>query len=65
MAEPSSLDREITPTIDFELRAMDLGNPSTPLSTLPIRAVLGDINDNTPMFIQSSYTAEIREVYIS
>lgn len=49
-----SLDRELRPVIRFHVTATDQGNPPLSSSTV-VEVILGDINDNTPMFTQSLF----------
>ena len=63
MTNPTSLDREAREAVPIQLLATDRGAVSL-VSNLTIRVVLGDINDNTPMFSQSSYTASVPEVHM-
>ncbi|XP_066480617.1 protocadherin gamma-B5-like [Tiliqua scincoides] len=54
------LDRERTPEYNITITATDKGNP--PLSThKTISLQISDINDNSPAFEQSSYTAYVPE----
>ncbi|XP_077122358.1 protocadherin gamma-C5-like isoform X38 [Ranitomeya variabilis] len=55
-----NLDREETPQYTIELTASDLGSPplyNKTSVTLPV----SDINDNAPVFTQSTYNAFIKE----
>ncbi|XP_069619753.1 protocadherin gamma-C5-like isoform X12 [Ranitomeya imitator] len=55
-----NLDREQTPQYTIELTASDLGSP--PLySKTSITLEVSDINDNAPVFTQSTYNAFIKE----
>ncbi|XP_073505818.1 protocadherin gamma-C5-like isoform X42 [Phyllobates terribilis] len=55
-----NLDREETPQYTIELTASDLGSP--PLySKTSITLGVSDINDNAPVFTQSTYNAFIKE----
>ncbi|XP_073505797.1 protocadherin gamma-C5-like isoform X22 [Phyllobates terribilis] len=55
-----NLDREETPQYTIELTASDLGSP--PLySKSSITLGVSDINDNAPVFTQSTYNAFIKE----
>ncbi|KAM4036060.1 protocadherin gamma-C5-like isoform 15-T15 [Anomaloglossus baeobatrachus] len=54
------LDREETPQYTIELTASDLGSP--PLySKTSVTLGVSDINDNAPVFTQSTYNAFIKE----
>ncbi|XP_066572446.1 protocadherin gamma-C5-like [Amia ocellicauda] len=56
----SSLDREKYPEYNIDIVASDSGSP--PLKTHKIVTVnILDVNDNPPLFLQSSYTAYIIE----
>ncbi|GFN78043.1 protein dachsous-like [Plakobranchus ocellatus] len=54
------LDRETDATLDMTLQVTDTGFP-------PLRAshaftvIIGDVNDNVPIFSQAEYTAEVEE----
>ncbi|XP_075131413.1 protocadherin gamma-C5-like isoform X2 [Leptodactylus fuscus] len=55
-----NLDREETPQYTIELTAADLGSP--PLySKTSVTLSVSDINDNAPLFTQSTYNAFIKE----
>ncbi|CAN2391169.1 homophilic cell adhesion via plasma membrane adhesion molecules, partial [Pristimantis euphronides] len=55
-----NLDREETPQYTIELTASDLGSP--PLySKTSVTLRLSDINDNAPLFTQTTYNAFIKE----
>ncbi|XP_073505796.1 protocadherin gamma-C5-like isoform X21 [Phyllobates terribilis] len=55
-----NLDREETPQYTVELTASDLGSP--PLySNISVILRVSDINDNAPVFTQSTYNAFIKE----
>ncbi|XP_072001781.1 protocadherin gamma-C5-like isoform X17 [Engystomops pustulosus] len=55
-----NLDREETPQYTIELTASDLGSP--PLySKTSVTLSVSDINDNAPLFTQSTYNAFIKE----
>ncbi|XP_056373072.1 protocadherin gamma-C5-like isoform X9 [Hyla sarda] len=55
-----NLDREETPQYTIELTASDLGSP--PLySKTSVTLRVSDINDNAPVFTQSTYNAFIKE----
>ncbi|KAM4036050.1 protocadherin gamma-C5-like isoform 5-T5 [Anomaloglossus baeobatrachus] len=55
-----NLDREETPQYTIELTASDLGSP--PLySKTSVTLGVSDINDNAPVFTQSTYNAFIKE----
>ncbi|XP_074068862.1 protocadherin gamma-B2-like isoform X10 [Macrotis lagotis] len=55
-----TLDREQTPEYNITVTATDKGNP--PLSTSKTLLLLvGDINDNAPIFLQPSYVACVPE----
>ncbi|XP_066446696.1 protocadherin gamma-C5-like isoform X16 [Eleutherodactylus coqui] len=55
-----NLDREETPQYTIELTASDLGSP--PLySKTSVTLRVSDINDNAPLFTQSTYNAFIKE----
>ncbi|XP_075129849.1 protocadherin gamma-C5-like [Leptodactylus fuscus] len=55
-----NLDREETPQYTIELTAGDLGSP--PLySKTSVTLSVSDINDNAPLFTQSTYNAFIKE----
>ena len=54
-----SLDREKKEIMDFELTASDLGTPSRK-KLIQVRVIVGDVNDNTPRFVDSS-TADVEE----
>ncbi|XP_069619745.1 protocadherin gamma-C5-like isoform X4 [Ranitomeya imitator] len=55
-----NLDREQTPQYTIELTASDLGSP--PLySKTSVTLGVSDINDNAPVFTQSTYNAFIKE----
>ncbi|XP_077122336.1 protocadherin gamma-C5-like isoform X18 [Ranitomeya variabilis] len=55
-----NLDREETPQYTIELTASDLGSP--PLySKTSVTLSVSDINDNAPVFTQSTYNAFIKE----
>ncbi|XP_077122323.1 protocadherin gamma-C5-like isoform X5 [Ranitomeya variabilis] len=55
-----NLDREETPRYTIELTASDLGSP--PLySKTSVTLGVSDINDNAPVFTQSTYNAFIKE----
>ncbi|XP_069619743.1 protocadherin gamma-C5-like isoform X3 [Ranitomeya imitator] len=55
-----NLDREETPQYTIELTASDLGSP--PLySKTSVTLEVSDINDNAPVFTQSTYNAFIKE----
>jgi len=54
------LDREVRETITFSVLARDGGTPQTSNSTLVVLNLI-DVNDNAPMFSQSSYTQSISE----
>ncbi|XP_072001776.1 protocadherin gamma-C5-like isoform X13 [Engystomops pustulosus] len=55
-----NLDREETPQYTIELTASDLGSP--PLySKTSVTLRVSDINDNSPLFTQSTYNAFIKE----
>ncbi|CAN2391170.1 Cadherin cytoplasmic C-terminal [Pristimantis euphronides] len=55
-----NLDREETPQYTIELTASDLGSP--PLySKTSITLTVSDINDNAPLFTQTTYNAFIKE----
>ncbi|XP_070693511.1 protocadherin beta-15 [Pempheris klunzingeri] len=54
------LDREFQPEYNITVTATDAGSPS--LSSVKVLTiVVNDINDNTPTFTQSQYTANILE----
>lgn len=54
------LDREMVDMYQFEVVAMDRGNP--PLETLvPIRVTILDSNDNRPLFSQQRYETQLAE----
>uniref|UniRef100_A0A8D0L9L7 Cadherin domain-containing protein n=1 Tax=Sphenodon punctatus TaxID=8508 RepID=A0A8D0L9L7_SPHPU len=56
----STLDRERTPQYNITVTATDKGDP--PLSTQKtIQLQISDINDNPPVFEESSYTAYVPE----
>ncbi|XP_053847385.1 protocadherin beta-15-like [Vidua macroura] len=56
----SALDREETPRYILSVRAADAGSP--PLTTTQTFSVdISDVNDNAPVFNQSSYTMYVRE----
>ncbi|XP_073423449.1 protocadherin gamma-C5-like [Dendrobates tinctorius] len=55
-----NLDREETPQYTIELTASDLGSPPM-YSKTSITLVVSDINDNAPVFTQSTYNAFIKE----
>ena len=59
--DPSLLDRETQSSLMVQLIATD-GGTNPRVATLLITVELEDINDNTPMFSQSVYTANVREV---
>ena len=53
-----TVDRELTPSFQFVVKITDMG--SSPQSTsCTISVSVGDINDNTPTFKQSFYSAEV------
>ena len=54
------LDRELTPTYQFTVTVTDGGSPALS-STAAVRVDVLDINDVTPQFQQSSYSAELVE----
>ncbi|XP_048088181.1 protocadherin beta-16-like isoform X2 [Alosa alosa] len=55
-----SLDREINPEFNVTITATDDGSP--PLSTTKtIHLRVNDVNDNTPMFEEATYTAAVFE----
>ena len=55
-----TLDREVREALTFSVLARDGGTPQTSNSTLVILNLI-DINDNPPVFAQSSYTQSISE----
>ncbi|XP_062392876.1 protocadherin gamma-C5-like isoform X1 [Sardina pilchardus] len=56
----SVLDREMTPEVSVEILASDSGSPSlTTSKTIKVKVL--DINDNPPLFAQSSYEVYIKE----
>lgn len=61
--DPTALDRESTATIPLILTARDQASDAR-ASTLTIFVDLDDINDNTPFFLQTSYSASVQEVKI-
>lgn len=56
----SSLDREETALYEFNVTARDKGQPSL-RSSVPVKILITDVNDNPPAFPQREYTAEIPE----
>ncbi|KAM4036053.1 protocadherin gamma-C5-like isoform 8-T8 [Anomaloglossus baeobatrachus] len=54
------LDREETPQYTIELTASDLGSPPV-YSKISVTLGVSDINDNAPVFTQSTYNAFIKE----
>ena len=53
-----SLDREMVSNYDLTVQASDQGNP--PLTaTASVLITASDVNDNTPVFSQTSYTATL------
>ncbi|XP_075825011.1 protocadherin gamma-B5 isoform X20 [Microtus pennsylvanicus] len=55
-----TLDRELTPEYNVTITAIDRGKP--PLSsTTKITLHIGDVNDNTPLFHQTSYLVYVAE----
>ncbi|KAG7518801.1 protocadherin gamma-A1-like [Solea senegalensis] len=53
-------DREVVPEYNITVRAADSGSP--PLSTTTIlRLRISDVNDNAPLFEQTSYVARVAE----
>ncbi|XP_062391776.1 protocadherin gamma-C5-like [Sardina pilchardus] len=56
----SPLDREVTPEYKVEIIASDSGNPSLKSSKM-IKVEVLDVNDNPPLFSQSSYNVFLRE----
>lgn len=55
-----TLDRETKPKYVLKIRAYDLGIPRKESSTT-VTIVLHDINDNAPVFTQSTYVTEVSE----
>jgi len=61
VSDSSLLDREVMPVFNLLLTATDQG--ATPMaSTIDIQVVLGDVNDNSPVFGELVYNADIVEV---
>lgn len=54
------LDRETVPNYKLTLVAYDGGNPPK-MGTMTINVIVVDVNDNQPMFSQSSYSATLPE----
>ncbi|XP_074068886.1 protocadherin beta-2-like [Macrotis lagotis] len=55
-----ALDREEQPEVRLTLTAVDGGAPPRS-GTIQVRILVVDINDNTPMFTQSQYEAQVPE----
>ena len=61
VVDPTALDRETTASIPLVLTARDQASDAM-ASSLIINVDLDDINDNTPFFSPSSYSASVFEV---
>ncbi|XP_041750768.2 protocadherin gamma-C5-like isoform X4 [Coregonus clupeaformis] len=60
LVSDSSLDREKKTEYTVEITASDLGKPSlTSRKTITVRIL--DVNDNSPVFSQTSYTVYVKE----
>ena len=55
-----SLDRETRAGYTLEVVATDRGSPALS-STVTVEVKVLDVNDNSPVFIRSSYTVEVSE----
>ena len=58
----SALDREITPTYEIVVLAVDGGSPQRKTGTLTVIIDVEDINDYSPAFEQPRYTVNISEI---
>uniref|UniRef100_A0A3B3BAJ5 Cadherin domain-containing protein n=1 Tax=Oryzias melastigma TaxID=30732 RepID=A0A3B3BAJ5_ORYME len=56
----SYLDREVIPEYNITVRATDSGFPSLSNTTI-LRLKISDVNDNTPLFEENIYVAQIVE----
>uniref|UniRef100_A0A3P9IHQ4 Cadherin domain-containing protein n=1 Tax=Oryzias latipes TaxID=8090 RepID=A0A3P9IHQ4_ORYLA len=56
----SYLDREVISEYNITVRASDLGLPSLSNTTI-LRLKISDVNDNNPLFKETSYVAQIME----
>ena len=56
----SSLDRETAARHDFFVSATDAGSPPK-TSSAAVQVIVQDINDNSPMFLQSDFEARVLE----
>ena len=54
------LDRELQHQYNFEVQAVDMGNPALTGTTI-VQFIVRDINDNEPQFENEDYTASILE----
>ncbi|XP_051882576.1 protocadherin Fat 4-like isoform X2 [Pristis pectinata] len=54
------LNRELVEWVTIDVTASDKGQPSL-FSSLSIRAIITDVNDNSPVFTQTTYTVTVDE----
>jgi hypothetical protein len=55
-----NLDRELIASYSLMIEAKDQGNPSLS-TTVPVKVVVGDQNDNAPKFTENAYSCSIDE----
>ena len=56
----SALDREVQAEFSLTVVAKDSGMPSLSASVV-VRVIIGDVNDNAPVFSQQMFYGSIRE----
>lgn len=54
------LDRETRESYELKVQAIDLALPHL-MSRVTVKINVDDVNDNTPMFLLPSYSAEVKE----
>ena len=55
-----SPDYEFSPQLELQVQATDVGNPSLS-AVVTVAITLRDINDNSPVFTEQIYSAQVRE----
>lgn len=55
------LDREVTPTLNFKVFAIDNGSPERMTGTAEVSITITDMNDNAPEFYKNKFTFKVSE----